>query len=112
MKLRTSLVILASIIVVVILIRTVRTKTCDCGCGCEEGRCDCEGCDCEKCHKKWKLYGAEWCGCHWCGRAIQSDRSIFVQQILTPTVSTKFQLLSRLERRLPVQSQLLISIRN
>ena len=54
MKLRTSLIILASIIVVVILIRTVRTKTCDCGCGCEEGRCDCEGCDCEKCHKKWK----------------------------------------------------------
>lgn len=62
MKLRTSLIILASIIVVVILIRTFRTKTCDCGCGCEEGRCDCEGCDCEKCHKKWKLYGAEWCG--------------------------------------------------
>ena len=69
MKLRTSLVILASIIVVVILIRTVRTKTCDCGCGCEEGRCDCEGCDCEKCHKKWKVYGTTWCG--WTTRQLE-----------------------------------------
>lgn len=63
MKLRTSLVILASIIVVVILIRTTRTKSCgDCACGCGEGQCKCEGCDCEKCHKKWKVYGATWCG--------------------------------------------------
>ena len=44
MKLRTSLVILASIIVVVILIRTTRTKSCgDCACGCGEGQCKCEG---------------------------------------------------------------------
>ena len=69
MKLRTNLVILASIIVVVILIRTVRTKTCDCGCGCEEGRCECEGCDCEKCHKKWKVYGTTWCG--WTTRQLE-----------------------------------------
>ena len=63
MKLRTSLVILASIIVVVILIRTTRTKSCgDCACGCGEGQCKCEGCDCEKCHKKWKVYGTTWCG--------------------------------------------------
>ena len=70
MKLRTSLVILASIIVVVILIRTVRTKSCDdCACGCGEGQCECEGCDCEKCHKKWKVYGTTWCG--WTTRQLE-----------------------------------------
>ena len=70
MKLRTSLVILASIIVVVILIRTTRTKSCgDCACGCGEGQCKCEGCDCEKCHKKWKVYGTTWCG--WTNTAIE-----------------------------------------
>lgn len=63
MKIRPAFIIAAAIILVIVLLYRARGgKKCDCGCGCEEGRCDCPKCTCEKCHKKWKVYGAEWCG--------------------------------------------------
>jgi len=62
MKIRPAFVVLFAIITVIALVYITRDKKCDCGCGCKEGRCDCPGCKCEKCHKKWKVYGAEWCG--------------------------------------------------
>lgn len=63
MKIRPAFIVAAAIVlVIVILYRTKGTKKCDCGCGCQEGRCVCPKCKCEKCHKKWKVYGTEWCG--------------------------------------------------